>query len=103
MLERAETVEFMLKTLKRLHVDLGFRSVRMANAPWDYYKWDLKKRAKFLQAPSYECLTKTMIMVNYQYREENKDDPHYPRYVVVIVQYCRQISSQKVLNIAKKY
>ena len=44
-----------------------------------------------------------MIMVNYMYREEYKDDPHYPRYVVVIVQYCRQISSQKVLNVAKRY
>ena len=42
-------------------------------------------------------------MVNYQYREECKDDPHYPRYVVIVVQYCRQISSQKVLNFAKNY
>ena len=44
-----------------------------------------------------------MIMVNYMYRDEYKDDPHYPRYVIVIVQYCRQISSQKVLNVAKRY
>lgn len=36
MLERAETVEFMLKMLKRLRVDLGLRSVQMANTPWDF-------------------------------------------------------------------
>ena len=42
-------------------------------------------------------------MENYVYREDCAADPHYPRYVVVIVQYCRQISSQKVLNVAKKY
>ena len=44
-----------------------------------------------------------MIMVNFAYREENASDPHYPRYVVVINQYCRQISAQKVLGVAKRY
>ena len=93
MLRKAEIVEFMLTMTKRLKVDHGFRSIKMANAPFDYYKWDLNKRAKFLGAPDIEMLTKTMIMVNYMYREESKEDPHYPRFVVVIVQYCRQISS----------
>ena len=65
MLRKADIVEFMLTTLKRLKVDHGFRSVQMANAPYDYYKWDLVKRAKFLGAPGPESLTKTMIMVNY--------------------------------------
>ena len=65
MLRKAEIVEFMLTTVKKLKVDYGFRSIQMANAPWDYYKWDLETRAKFLGAPSAECLTKTMIMVNY--------------------------------------
>ena len=103
ILRKADIAEFMLTMLKRLKVDHGFRSIKMANAPFDYYSWDLNKRAKFLGAPNIECLTKTMIMVNYMYREESKDDPHYPRFVVVIVQYCRQISSQKVLNLMKKY
>ena len=75
----------------------------MANAPHDYYSWSLEQRAKFLGAPRIEMLCKTMIMVNYQYKEENASDPHYPRFVVVIVQYCRQISSQRVLNVMKKY
>ena len=103
MLRKADIAEFMLQMLKKLKVDCGFRSIKMANAPYDYYSWDLEKRAKFLGAPSYQCLTKTMIMVNYFYREENASDPHYPRFVVVIVQYCRQISSQKVLNVMKRY
>ena len=103
MVRKAEIVEFMLTMMKKLKVDYGFRSIQMANAPYEYYSWDLQKRAKFLNAPSYECLTKSMIMVNYMYREENASDPHYPKFVLVIVQYCRQISSQKVLNVAKRY
>ena len=75
----------------------------MANAPWDYYKWDLIKRAKFLGAPSFEALTKTMIMQNTYYLEQYKDDPHYPKYLVVIVQYCRSFNAQKLFNFAKKY
>ena len=65
MLRKADIAEFMLTMLKRLKVDCGFRSIKMANAPHDYYTWDLHKRAKFLGAPSHESLCKTMIMVNY--------------------------------------
>ena len=65
----------------------------MANTPYDYYSWELKDRMKFLGAPSIQSLCKTMIMVNYEYRESNASDPHYPRYLLVVVQYCRQISS----------
>ena len=75
----------MLTMLKRLKVDCGFRSITMANAPYDYFSWDLEKRAKFLGAPSAQALTKTMIMVNYSYREECANDPYYPRFVVIIV------------------
>ena len=103
LVRRAETIEFMHIMLQRMKVEKGFRSVQMANAPNDYYSWDLAKRAKFLGAPSAQSLCKTMIMVNYEYRESNASDPHYPRYLVVVIQYCRQISSQKVLNFAKKY
>ena len=93
----------MLGMLKKLKVDHGLMSVTMANAPYDYYSWTLDQRAKFLGGPSAQALTKTMIMVNYMYREENASDPHYPRFVLVVVQYCRQISSQKVLGVAKRY
>ena len=75
----------MLKMMKRFKVDNGFRSIKMANAPWDYYKWSLEKRAVFLGAPNAESLCKTMIMENTAYREENASDPHYPKYLVVIV------------------
>ena len=103
MLRKMDVAEFMLGMSRRLKVEQGLQSIRMANAPWDYYSWPLEKRAKFLNAPTYEMLCKTMIMVNYMYREEHASDPHYPRYVVVITQYCRSISAQKLLNFAKKY
>ena len=51
-LRKAEIAEFMLTMLKRLKVDHGYRSIAMANAPYDYYSWDLEKRAKFLGAAS---------------------------------------------------
>ena len=89
MLRKADIAEFMMRMVKRLKVDEGLMSAQMANAPYDYYSWNLETRKKFLGAPSFECLTKTMIMENYVYRDENASDPHYPRHVVVIVQYCR--------------
>ena len=103
MVQKVDVAEFMLTMLKRLKVDCGFRSTKMANAPWDYYCWDLQKRADFLSAPSLEYLTKTMIMENHFHREENASDPHYPRHILVIVQYCRTINQTKVTRALQKY
>jgi hypothetical protein len=100
---QVDIAHFMLSMLTRLKAENQLLSAQIANAPEDYYSWSLEQRRQFLGAPSIECLTKTMIMENYMYREENASDPHYPRFVVVIVQYCRQISSQKVLNVMKRY
>ena len=93
MLRKADIIEFMLHMIKELKKNHKLLSIQAANAPWYYYSWDLEKRAKFLGAPSFKSLTKTMIMENYVYREENSSDPHYPRFVVIIVQYCKTISS----------
>ena len=84
-LRKLDIAEFMLTMLKKLKVDYALRSITMANAPNDYYSWTLDQRAKFLGGPSAASLTKTMIMVNYMYREEHSSDPHYPRFVLVIV------------------
>jgi hypothetical protein len=78
-------MHWMLKSLK---VDHGLTSVQMAKAPDDYYEWDLQKRMSFLKAPSIFALCKTIVMKNSAYREENKDDPYYPRFIVVITQYA---------------
>ena len=88
-MRKLDIAEFMLDMLRRLKVEQRLLSAQIANAPHPYYSWSLEKRKEFLEAPSLECLTKTMIMENYVYREESASDPHYPRYVVVIVQYCR--------------
>jgi len=87
-----------------MKVDLGFKSVQMANIePQIYFPWSLERRMEFLGAPSVESLCKTMIMENTNYREQNADDPHYVKYLVVVIQYCRNINAQKVLNYAKQY
>lgn len=61
------------------------------------------ERVKFLGAPSTEALTKTIIMVNSHYREEQKDDPHYHKYVVVVIQFIREINAGKLASAMKKY
>ena len=93
MLRKADIAEFMLYMINQLKINHKLLSIQAANAPWNYYSWDLEKRAKFLGAPSAQSLTKTMIMENFVYREENSSDPYYPRFVVIIVQYCKTISS----------
>ena len=66
-------------------------------------------RVKFLKAPSVFHLCKTIIMENTKYSigiesfPNVKDDPTYPKYVIVIVQFEGKISSQRILNIMKKY
>ena len=50
---KTDIAEFMLDMLRKLKIDYGFRSITMANAPWDYYCKSLEERAKFLGAPTF--------------------------------------------------
>jgi hypothetical protein len=58
---------------------------------------------KFLGAPSIHSLCKTIVMKNSEYNEDYKDDPHYPKFIVVIVQYSRKLISQNIAAIMKDY
>jgi hypothetical protein len=44
MLRKAEIAEFMLHMLYRLRVEEKLFSAQIANAPHDYYSWDLETR-----------------------------------------------------------
>lgn len=89
--------------LKKLKVDYGYKSIKMANIdPHVFFPWSFEKRAEFLGAPSIEALTKTLIMVNTCYKEDKADDLFYLKYVVIINQFCRSVNAQKVLQVAKK-
>ena len=102
-LDRADSVYTELQFLKRLKVDGGLRSIQMARAPSDYYKWSLEQRRAFLGAASVDCLCKTIIMKNSEYNEEYKDDPFYPRFIMVIVQYSKKLISQNIAAIMKNH
>ena len=93
----------MLKFVKTLKVDYGLQSLQMARAPSNYYTWSLEQRRAFLGAPTIHHLCKTIIMKNSEYNEEYKDDPYYPRFIMVIVQYSKKLISQNIAGIMKDY
>eukprot|EP00347_Sterkiella_histriomuscorum_P023358 403334949 len=101
--ESIESINTMLTFLKRLKVNHGLRSIQMARAPREYYAWSLKERKEFLGAPSEYALCKTIIMKNSEYNDEYSNDPFYPRFIMVIVQYKKSLISQNIANIMKDY
>jgi hypothetical protein len=92
-----------LNFTKRLKVDAGLRSLVMARAPHDYYKWTLEERRAFLGAASIHQLCKTIILKNSDYNEEYKEDPLYPRFIMVIVQYSKKLISPNIAAIMRNY
>lgn len=75
----------------------------MARAPHDYYSWSLEQRRKFLGASSVDALCKTIIMKNSEYKEEYSNDPEYPRFIMVIVQYSKKLVSPNIAYVVKKH
>jgi len=39
---KTDIADFMLGMIKKLKIDYGYRSITMANAPWNYYAWSLE-------------------------------------------------------------
>ena len=81
----------------------------MARAPQNYFDLSFQERVDFLKAPSTFNLCKTIIMQNTKHAEglssfpEAKNDPFYPKYVIVITQFEGKLNSQKILQIMKKF
>lgn len=103
LVDTADSVLTMHMMVKRLKVDAGLRSLQMARAPHDYYQWTLEQRRAFLGATSVHALCKTIVMKNSEYNEDYKDDPFYPRFIMVIVQYSKKLVSQNIAAIMKNY
>jgi hypothetical protein len=57
----------------------------MARAPSEYYSWSLEGRQAFLGAATVDSLCKTIIMKNSEFKDDYASDPHYPRFIMVIV------------------
>lgn len=68
----------------------GLHSIQVARAKDDYFDMDLESRRQFLGAASTYALCKTIIMVNTKHDvgcdsyPEVKDDPTYPKFVIVV-------------------
>lgn len=75
----------------------------MARAPSHYYTWSLEERMDFLGAASVHGLCKTIIMKNSEYKEDFCNDPEYPRFIMVIVQYSKKLISINIADIMKKH
>lgn len=93
MLDIADSAYVLLNFTKMLKVDAGLRSLQMARAPPHYYKWSLEERKTFLGAADINALCKTIIMKNSEYKDEYSNDPFYPRFIMVIVQYSKKLVS----------
>lgn len=101
--ERVDSMYVTANFTKLLKVEAGLRSLVMARAPQDYYSWTLEQRRAFLGAASIHQLCKTIIMKNSEYNEEHKDDPYYPRFIMVIVQYSKKLIAQNIAAIMRNH
>jgi len=90
-----------LNFTKKLKVDAGLRSLQMARAPDNYYSWTLEQRKNFLGASSIHALCKTIIMRNSDYNEQYVNDPFYPRFIMVIVQYSKKLVPQNIAAVMR--
>ena len=64
--------------------------------PEPYYTWPLEERAKCLGASSVQCLCKSLLMENRKAPDLKNDDPTYPKFVLVVIQYAATLDVKKL-------
>ena len=94
-----------LKLFLKLKVEYGLSSLKTIKTREDYYSQSYERRCQILQAPNLNTYTlwKTIVMKNKKYREELADDPTYPQFIGVIVQYMTKLHSAKLSDLMKDY
>ena len=66
----------------------------------NYYELNYTERKQILGAASEAHLCKSIIMENTHF-EESIQDPYYPKYICVIIQFITKINSEKVMRLVK--
>mmetsp|Transcript_25426 Transcript_25426/g.70051 ORF Transcript_25426/g.70051 Transcript_25426/m.70051 type:complete len:214 (-) Transcript_25426:200-841(-) len=81
---------------------LGMYSSRWAWVPEPYYTWPLERRAALLKVPSTAHLCKSLLLENKKVTDETKDFWTNPRFVMVILQYEAELSTELLTKSIRK-
>ena len=99
-------MKFLLSELKEKR---GLTSVRVIRATEDYFDLSYEDRVKQLGAQSTAQLCKTIIMQNTRHETgltsfpESKNDPSYPKNIIVMTQFEGKHNSNRIVSIMKNY
>lgn len=88
-----ETVDDSMRRARKEVEALGLYSSRWVWVPESYYKWPLEKRAAMLKAPNTLHLCKSLLLENKKVTNETHDFWLHPRFVMVILQYDSELST----------
>ena len=109
MKETCDNIARMHFLLTELKVKQGLLSVQVARATDDYFDLSYEQRKQFLGCASTFSLCKTIIMQNTRYADEVgkcpelADDPSYPRFIICVVQFEKQLKAQNLTTIMRDY
>ena len=81
---------------------LGLYSSRWVWVPEPYYTWPLEQRAKKLKAPSTAHLCKSLLLENKKVTNETHDFWLHPRFVMVVLQYDAELSTDLLTKSIRK-
>jgi len=81
---------------------LGLYSSRWVWVPEPYYTWPLEKRAQMLKAPNTAHLCKSLLLENKKVTDETKDFNLNPKFVMVVLQYDAELSTDLLTKSIRK-
>jgi len=88
-----EQVDESMRRAREEVESLGLYSSRWMWVPEPYYTWPLEKRAAMLKAPATGHLCKALLLENKKVNETNQDFWLHPRFVMVVLQYDAELST----------
>mmetsp|Transcript_57153 Transcript_57153/g.65175 ORF Transcript_57153/g.65175 Transcript_57153/m.65175 type:complete len:217 (+) Transcript_57153:41-691(+) len=110
--KRVETLERSIEkcgiSYNQARIMAFFRQQNLMSPVWkwtpeDYYANPLEYRRGILGAASIDHLCKTIVMENTKMHPDHLDDPSYPKYIMVVVQYTSKLNAEKVMKIMRDY
>jgi prolyl-tRNA editing enzyme YbaK/EbsC (Cys-tRNA(Pro) deacylase) len=93
------TVDDSMRRARAAVERAGLYSARWRWVPAPYYTWTLPERARELGASSTLQLCKSLLLDNKKCRvsqADNVDDPTYPKFVLVVIQYGATLDVKKL-------
>lgn len=100
--KEVEAVDDSMRRARRDVEALGLYSSRWVWVPEPYYTWPLEQRAKKLKAPSTAHLCKSLLLENKKVTDETYDFWLHPRFVMVVLQYDAELSTELLTKSIRK-